>query len=79
MTEEELKARLSDEHVRTDAYDVDGDPSANECYVLRPDSSGWIVGYLERGIVRRLCQCATPEEARAQLYDRLIKDPSTRV
>jgi hypothetical protein len=77
MNKDELKRILLDEHVRTDAYDLDGG-RGSEQYTLRESSGQWSVFYSERGLQTGLRQFYTENDACEYMLELLRNDASTR-
>jgi hypothetical protein len=76
------RSRLRDlaraEHIRDDAYSLDG-VLPDERYVLELVEGGWCVYYSERGHRTGDVSFDTADEACAHLLDLLVRDSTTRV
>lgn len=77
MNRSSLRELLASEHVRNDAYSLDGDRDESMC--LEPLAGGWAVYYSERGLRSVERWFETEDEACQFLASRLLADPSNRV
>lgn len=77
MNRSSLQGLLAAEHVRDDAYSLDGD--RNESMCLEPVSGGWAVYYSERALRSGERWFETEEGACQFLAARLLADPGNRV
>lgn len=76
MNRRSLRELLGAEHVREDAYSLDGDRDESMC--LEPVTGGWAVYYSERGLRSGERRFETEDEACQFLAARLLADPSNR-
>jgi hypothetical protein len=77
VNRERLRELADAEHIRRDAYSLEGGlPS--ERYVLAIVEGGWAVYYSERGMRRGEKVFDTEDEACAHLFDLLLRDSSNR-
>jgi len=77
MNRRSLRVLLEAEHVREDAYSLEGDHDESMC--LEPVAGGWAVYYSERGLRSGERRFETEDEACQFLAARLLADPSNRV
>lgn len=77
MNRERLQELAAAEHVREDAYSLDGGLPF-ERYVLAIVEGGWAVYYSERGERTGLKIFETEDEACSHLFELLLRDPTTR-
>ena len=77
MNLKSLQELLASEHVRQDAYSLDGDRDESMC--LEPVPGGWAVYYSERGLRSGERRFAAEDDACQFLASRLLADPSNRV
>lgn len=73
----DVRAFARREHIRDDAYSVDGGMPSDR-YVLAQDDQGWSVYYSEYGRRREERQFATEDAACCHLFELLLNDPTTR-
>ncbi len=76
MNRRSLRELLAAEHVRGDAYSLDGDRDESMC--LEPVTGGWAIYYSERGLRSGERLFETEDEACQFLDARLLTDPSNR-
>lgn len=72
MTKIELQKRLQEEHIRNDAYCLDGG-LPNEAFCLNKNGKQWEVYYSERGGKSGLKIFNSEEEACSYFYNLLVK------
>jgi hypothetical protein len=77
VNRQRLKELVAAEHVRDDAYSVEGGLPF-ERYVLSVVEGGWAVYYSERGERTGLRTFDTEDEACSYLFEQLVRDPTTR-
>ncbi len=78
MTRTELQKKLYSQHIRTDAYSLDG-TTYDECYILDKEDSNWVVYYSERGLKTNKQKFITEDEACSYLYNKLKNDPTVKM
>lgn len=77
MKKDELARLLEAEGVREDMYWLEGG-LPNESHTLERRENGWAVYYSERGERNVEELFATEDEACAELYSRIMDDPTAR-
>jgi hypothetical protein len=77
MNRERLQELTRAEHIRDDAYSLDGGLPF-ERYVLSITEGGWAVYYSERGERVGLREFQTEDDACSYLLDVLLRDQTTR-
>ncbi len=78
MNRNSLRDLLQTEHVRDDAYSLDG-TLQDESMCLEAVTGGWAVFYSERGLRSGERVFETEDEACQFLAGRLLADPSNRL
>jgi len=78
VNRQSLTALLTAEHVRADAYSIDGSVK-DEALCLVAGAGGWFVFYSERGLRSGERKFETEDDACDFLARRLLADPSNRV
>jgi len=77
MNRSEFLAATAREGVSEDSWSLSVD--RDETYCLLGEVDSWVVYYSERGHRRSKVWHSTEEEATSDLFDRVIRDDTTRV
>ena len=77
MNRAELVLAAQREHIRPDAYSLEGGLPP-ERLVLAIETDGWTVYYSERGLRSGEVHFETEGEACSHMFERLLRDPTTR-
>lgn len=78
MNRLQLQKLLREHNVRDDSYTLDTAGGAGDILVMYWNGRDWSVYYSERGLRRSEVRHQTEESACADLFDRLLSDPTVR-